>query len=140
MYHHAESTKKQIIGRKFLSAEKLNDHEIRILCEDGSFDVGVDGDCCSSSVFYDLIVPTQCVGEEIVDVLENSDDGWEKIRREPIVPDEEAFEKGWPNDEYGPDCLSIWDIVLKTKSGEILLRHINNSNGYYDGYTSYRFN
>lgn len=140
MYHHADSTKKKIIGRKFLSAKKLNDHEIRIVCEDGSFDVVIEGDCCSSSVFYDLIVPAQCVNEEIVDLLENDEDGWERIRRNPILSDEEVYKMGWSDDDYGFDYASIWDIVLKTKNGEILLRHANNSNGYYDGMTSYRFN
>lgn len=138
MYHHADSTKKQIIGRKFLSAEKLNDHEIRILCEDGSFDIGVEGDCCSSSVFYDLIVPQKCIGEEIEDVIEY--DCCDKIRREPVLSDDEVYKMGWPDGSYGFEYASIWDVILKTKSGEILLRHANDSNGYYDGMTYYRFN
>lgn len=140
MYHHLDSTKKKIIGRKFLSAEKLNDSAIRIICEDGSFDVLVEGDCCSSSMFYDLIIPPECIGEEIISLMERvDDDSWEKIRREPLLSDEEVFKKGFGKDSY-MECLSIWDIVLKTKSGEILLCHVNNSNGYYDGYTDYRFN
>lgn len=139
MLHHLNSTKKQIIGRKFLSAERLNDHEIRILCEDGSFDVGVEGDCCSDSVFYDLIIPPQSIGEEIIDILETGD-GWDKILREPILSEEEVYKMGWPDGECGFECASIWDIVIKTKSGEIILRHANNSNGYYDGMTYYRFN
>lgn len=142
MYHHLESTKKKIIGRKFLSAEKLNESTIRITCEDGSFDVLVEGDCCSHSVFYDLIVPPECVGEEIQELIERDDrgDGWgDRIRREPVLSDEEVFKKGFGEDSY-MDSLRVWDIVLKTKSGETLLRHVNNSNGYYDGMTDYRFN
>ena len=142
MYHHLESTQKKIIGRKFLSAEKLNDSTIRIVCEDGSFDVNVEGDCCSHSVFYDLVVPVECVGEEIKALIERDDDG-ARIRREPIRSNEEVFKKGFKKgfdeDSY-MDSLSIWDIILKTDSGEILLRHVNNSNGYYDGMTNYRFN
>jgi hypothetical protein len=140
MLHHHDSTKKQIIGRKFLSAERLNSHEIRIICEDGSFDVGVQGDCCSSSVFYDLIVPEKCVGEEILDVFGKYDDSYNKIIREPILSEEEVHKMGWPDSKYGFDSASIWDVILKTKSGEILLRHANDSNGYYDGDTYYRFN
>jgi len=138
MLHHLDSTKKQIIGRKFLAAEKLNNHEIRVVCEDGSFDVGVEGDCCSSSVFYDLIVPPECVGEEILDITEY--DSCDKTRREPILSDEEVYKMGWPESEYGFDCAKIWDVIISTKSGEILLRHANDSNGYYDGMTYYRFN
>lgn len=132
MLHHHDSTKKQIIGRKFLSAERLNDHEIRIICEDGSFDVGVEGDCCSSSVFYDLIVPEKCVGEEILDVEGKE---WDK---EPRLSEEEVYKMAWGEGSF--ESASIWDVVLKTKSGEILLRHANDSNGYYDGMTYYRFN
>lgn len=140
MYHHLESTQKKIIGRKFLSAEKLNDSSIQIICEDGSFDVTVDGDCCSSSVFYDLVVPPECVGEEIKSLIEGDDDGDRyRIRREPILSNEEVFKKGFGEVSY-MDSLSIWDIILKTNSGEILLRHVNNSNGYYDGMTVYKFN
>lgn len=142
MYHHLASTQKKIVGRKFLSAEKLNKSTIRIVCEDGSFDVTVHGDCCSSSVFYDLVVPPECVGEEIETLIETTDDGdgWgDRIHREPILPEEEVFKKGFGEDSY-MDCLRIWDIILRTKSGEILLRHVNNSNGYYDGETDYRFN
>lgn len=134
MLHHHDTTKKQIIGRKFLSAEKLNGHEIRIVCENGSFDVGVEGDCCSSSVFYDLIVPKECVGEEIADVIEH-DNSFDH-------PEEkEVYKMGFGGDgEYGFEEASIWDISFLTKSGKILLRHANNSNGYYDGMTYYRFN
>jgi hypothetical protein len=138
MFHHLDSTKKQIVGQKFLGAEKINDHEIRITHEGGSFDVGVEGDCCSDSVFYDLVIPSQCVGEEIIDLLENGD-GYDKVLREPLLSEDEVYKMGWPDGEYGFECASIWDIILRTKSGEILLRHANNSNGYYDGMTYYRF-
>ena len=132
MLHHHDSTKKQIIGRKFLSAEKRNDHTIQIVCEDGSFSVGVEGDCCSQSVFYDLVIPPECVGEEILDVIEHDSN--------PHPEEKEVYKMGFGDSEYGFDVASIWDITLWTKSGKILLRHANNSNGYYDGDTYYRFN
>lgn len=132
MYHHHDSTKKQIVGRKFLSAEKLNSSEIRVICEDGSFDVGVEGDCCSRSVFYDLIVPPECVGEEIIDCLDGDDN--------PHPEEAEVYKMGWGESDYGFECARIWDVALVTKSGKILLRHANDSNGYYDGMTYYRFN
>jgi hypothetical protein len=34
------------------------------------------------------------------------------------------------------ECLSIWDVIFKTKNGDVLLRHVNSSNGYYDGSVS----
>lgn len=132
MYHHLASTQKKIIGRKFLSAEKLNDSAIRIICEDGSFVVTVEGDCCSSSVFYDLLVPPECTGEEIETHTERE---W----LEPKLSEEEVYKMGW-GDGYGFECASIWDVSFGTKSGKILLRHANNSNGYYDGMTDYIFN
>lgn len=133
MYHHLASTSKQIVGRKFLSLNRISESEIRVICEDGSFTVSVDGDCCSCSVFYDMIVPQECVGEEIFEVVEGS---W----FEPKLPEDEVFALGWPDNKYGPECLSIWDVAFKTKSGVVLLRHVNDSNGYYDGMTSYNFN
>lgn len=138
MYHHLETTKKKIVGRRFISAEKIDKSSIKVICNDGEFTVDVQGDCCSSSRFYDLIIPKECIGEEIIDVMEGDDA--EKIRREPIISEESVYEMGWPEyPESSFECASIWDIVLKTKSGEVLLRHANDSNGYYDGYTSYTF-
>jgi hypothetical protein len=132
MYHHLDSTKKKIIGRKFLSAKKLNESTIRIICEDGSFDVLVEGDCCSRSVFYDLVVPPECVGEEIETHTEGE-------CLDPKLPEETVYKMGW-SDGDGFECARIWDVVFGTKSGKILLRHANDSNGYYDGMTNYRFN
>ena len=42
---------------------------------------------------------------------------------------------GWKvNTAY--ECLSIWDVKFQTTNGTIYLRHVNSSNGYYDGMVS----
>jgi len=133
MYHHHDTTKKKIIGRKFLGAEKTGDSSIVVKYEGGSFSVFVEGDCCSKSVFYDLIIPPECVGEEILDCTEYE---W----LDPKLTDEEVSMKGFGCSTSEWDCLKIWDVVIYTKSGKVLLRHVNSSNGYYNGMTSYDFN
>lgn len=131
MYHHHDTTKKQIIGKKFLGAKLLSENRAEILYDGGSFIVSVHGDCCSQSVFYDVVVPIECIGEEILDCAEGE---WE----EPHLPQETVYKMGF-KDDGSFECASIWDISFRTKSGKALIRHANDSNGYYDGMTSYDF-
>ena len=130
MFHHLPSTKKKIIGRTFNGASKTSISSIEVQCVEGNFTVSVQGDCCSSSVFYDLVIPTECIGEQIIDVIEGQQGA-------PILSESEVYKLGWGDGSF--DYASIWDVQLVTKSGAILLRHANDSNGYYDGETSYDF-
>jgi len=132
MYSYHEPLKKVIVGAKFKGITRTDAYALRIETDRGDIFVSVSGDCCSHSIFYDFVVPEECYGAEIIDF-----DEWD---RESNVPDDAYVDKkakelcgehGWDS-----DYLSIWDVVFKTKNGNVLLRHVNSSNGYYDGMVS----
>lgn len=132
MYSYHEPLKKKIVGAKLRGVFRTDTYSLRIETDRGNIFVSVEGDCCSHSIFYDFIVPEECYGAEIIDF-----DDWD---RESKVPDEayvtkKAEEVCGENNWYS-DCLSIWDVIFKTKNGDVLLRHVNSSNGYYDGMVS----
>lgn len=132
MYSYHEPLKKLIIGAKLQRVVRTDPDALRIETDRGNIFVSVSGDCCSHSIFYDFIVPEECYGAEIIDF-----DDWD---RESQVSDEDyvtkkAEEVCGENNWYS-DCLSIWDVVFKTTNGNVLLRHVNSSNGYYDGCVS----
>ena len=132
MYSYHASLKTKIIGAKLHGVFRTSTASLRIETDRGNIFVSVEGDCCSHSIFYDFIVPEECYGAEIIDI-----DDWD---RESKVLDEafvakKAEEVCGENNWYS-ECLSIWDVVFKTKNGDVLLRHVNSSNGYYDGMVS----
>jgi hypothetical protein len=133
MYSFNESLKKKIIGAKLRGVSRTAEDSLRIETDRGNIRVSVSGDCCSTSIFYDYIVPEECYGAEIIDF-----DDW---YRDGKVPDKayvnkKAEEVCGGEDHWFSDCLSIWDVIFKTKNGDALLRHVNSSNGYYDGVVS----
>lgn len=140
MLHHTDSTKKKIIGRALKSYKWLTEDEFQLKFTDGgSVKVSVQGDCCSTSVFYTAFFPPEVIGAEIIDVEET-----DAKQHDPDNPCEDSAEvakavsqAGWSLNDYS--TFRIWDIVFKTKKGDFLLRHINESNGYYDGMTNYIF-
>lgn len=132
MYSYHESLKKKIIGAKLRGVFRTSIASLRIETDRGNIFVSVEGFCCSDSIFYDFIVPEECYGAEITDF-----DEW---IREGNMPDEayvtkKAEEVCGENNWYS-DWLRVWDVIFKTKNGNVLLRHVNSSNGYYDGMVS----
>lgn len=93
--------------------------------------MSVDGACCSSSIFYDIVFPHECIGAEITGCSENVK-GQSENEASEIV---RARFPDWLSDT--PDSLSVWDVAFHTAKGDILVRHINESNGYYDGCLSF---
>jgi hypothetical protein len=134
MYHHFDSTKNKIIGRRFLTAVQTDTFAIKVETDKGDIAITVHGDCCSESRFYDLVIPEECYGAEIIDVNQN-------VNKYNNLSEDEVFKMAWPDQSFNQswEVLSIWDIEIVTKNGSILLRHVNNSNGYYDGMTDYIF-
>jgi hypothetical protein len=132
MYSYHEALKKKIVGSKLRGVSRTAEDSLRIETDRGNIRVSVSGDCCSTSIFYDFIVPEECYGTEIIDF-----DDW---NRDGKVPDEAYVDKKarevCGEDRWYSDCLSIWDVIFKTKNGDVLLRHVNSSNGYYDGCVS----
>lgn len=130
MYSYHEPLKKKINGAKLHGVYRTGVDTLRIETDRGNIRFSVCGDCCSTSIFYDFIVPEECYGAEIIDI-----DDW---NRDSKVPDEayvtkKAEEVCGGEDNWYSECLSIWDVIIKTKNGDVLLRHVNSSNGYYDG-------
>lgn len=132
MYFQDKTLQNKIHGAKFLGFTRKDESTIRITTDRGIISVNVSGDCCSHSIFYDVVVPEECFGAEIT--------GFDTWDRESQVPTEEQVNEkanaicghhGWSS-----ECLSIWDVKFQTTNGTIYLRHVNSSNGYYDGMVS----
>ncbi len=131
MYHHLDSTKKQFIGKCIRSIVRKSNSSFLIEFTDYTkLRLSVSGDCCSRSIFYDLVLPSSCIGVEITDIREGVDG-----ESQPEVI--EKLKEFWDEEEY--ECLRIWDVVFETNGGPILFRHVNESNGYYDGDTTYEY-
>jgi hypothetical protein len=142
MRHHLDSTKRKMLGKTLESLTRRSDCEVDIRFTDGTaWTVSVEGDCCSYSVFY-AIDPGDAIGGELLDIVEG---GYpESLLSATTADDEETALKRVRQENISvsqfenPYCLSIWNVVLRTTTGMALIRHINDSNGYYDGLTGYR--
>ena len=129
MTHHLASTIKPLLGKVF-SRVKAGD-PATVFFEDGTnVVVEIIGGCCSSSYIYDVIIEGQPVGTVLLDIIEHDT---ASPQPEPTETAKKVF--GSEGEE-----LSQWDIRFKFEGGSVLVRHINDSNGYYDGDTSYTIN
>ena len=139
MYHHLDSTKKPFIGKTLKSIVRSADDAAVVEFEDGTkVEISVVGDCCSHSIFYEIEMPETLIGSTLEDIIEREYGG--ESEAELTADDEStALKKVEASGiDFSPECNSVWNVVLKTDRGNALLRHINASNGYYDGCTSYR--
>jgi len=129
MLHHQDTTNNKIVGRSFSGWKRIDEDTIEFSFADGGkMHLEVTGGCCSTSHFYDVVFPDDCINSEILKVAqEGSEENWEKSGYENPGEDEWADDYKW------------WDVVFITKAGKIHVKHVNRSNGYYDGYTDYRF-
>jgi hypothetical protein len=148
MYHHLETTKKQFIGKTLESITEISpsidfDDAVLIKFGDGTkLKLSVKGSCCSLSVFYEIVMPDELKGAILEDIIEGSgyDNGC--LSKTTADSEEVALSKckakgiEIDKDNYD-DAFSVWNIVLKTNRGLALIRHLNISNGYYDGGTYY---
>lgn len=127
MKQYTPQTIKPLIGKTIKSAI-LKDADVVIGFEDGTFVIcQVEGDCCSSSAYYDIAFEGdwQAPLIEVIEHAYNNEDGVAIAQRI------------W---HYDGDELRLWNVVFKTANGAVILKHINDSNGYYDGMTSYAIN
>ncbi len=132
MTHHLPSTVKPLIGKTIQSANRTASHAAVIQFSDNTeLAIFVLGDCCSRSLFYAIEVPDDITGATLEDITEYV---------KPIGTVEEIGIKAQLVDpNFYLEELKVWDIVIATSKGPIKLCHINSSNGYYDGYTEYKF-
>jgi hypothetical protein len=127
MWHHAPTTEKQFLGRKLTSIVRISDSAVEFTFDDGcKSSLSVEGDCCSSSIFYAFDFPASCRGAEITGIEERLSGDSEEIAVQ-------LLREHYP--DFYLECLSIWDVVIHTTGGDIRIKHINSSNGYYDGGT-----
>lgn len=101
--------------------------------------LSIDGDCCSHSIIYEIDISDDIKGSIIEDLSEG---GWneDSLSTETADTESVALEKIKQSGiEFFPEENRIWNVVLKTNKGNALIRHANSSNGYYDGYTNYKF-
>ena len=138
MYHHLDTTKKAFVGKTLESITRVDDSSVLIEFGDGTkLKLGVDGDCCSTSIFYEIEMPESLKGATLEDIIEGE---WKPDSELNKLADSEevalAKIKAAGIDFY-PEVNSVWNVVLKTNRGNALVRHINSSNGYYDGCTWY---
>lgn len=138
MLQHLDTAIKPFIGKQLKSITRLSDAEVLVDFEDGTgLKVSVDGDCCSHSIFYEIEMPSELVGATLEDV---SGSGWDEDSLSNSTADDEitAIEKVKAGGfDFSPEENSVWNVVLKTNKGNALIRHINASNGYYNGYVTF---
>lgn len=139
MYHHLDSTKKQFIGKTLKSITRVADDAALVEFEDGTkVEISVVGECCSHSIFYEIEMPETLLGSTLEDIIER-EYGDESEAERTADNEATALEKVKQSGvDFYPECNKVWNVVLKTDRGNALLRHINSSNGYYDGCTLYR--
>ena len=138
MYHHLDTTKNPLIGKTLKAITRVSDSVVCVEFDDAKVEISVDGDCCSHSIFYAIEMPETLIGATLEDIEEKS---YEEYSLSKTTVDDEAvaLEKVKASGiEFSPEENSVWNVVLKTNRGNALIRHINSSNGYYDGSTTYR--
>lgn len=138
MYHHIETTKKQLVGKTLEGISRIDDSTVMIEFGDGSrCKLSVSGNGYSHSIFYEIEMPEHLKGATLKDIEES---GWRDESESKLTSDTEevALEKVKASGiEFWPYDNKIWNVVLITNRGNALIRHINSSNGYYDGSTCY---
>lgn len=135
MFYPYKTLESKIHGARFIGYERINENNIQLKTNRGNINVHVEGDCCSHSIFYDVVVPEECYGAEITHY-----DWYDRNNDQNKMPTEEQVNekaiKVCGELHWYSECLSIWDVKFQTTNGTIYLRHVNSSNGYYDGMVS----
>lgn len=126
MIQHTPTTIKPLLG-KIIDRALLKDGDVIISFSDGSsVFCTVQGDCCSRSTYYDLEFRGDWRGPlvEVEEYCDNNDN------------ENEAYKKAWDDNGSG-EVLKLWNVEFRTENGAVILKHINDSNGYYNGMTGY---
>lgn len=116
---------KNLIGRA-LERVSLDEPktDLALIFKDGSrqeFDV--EGDCCSRSWIEHLELPGDVDGAVITGVEDSA----------PVTQDHDQHDE-----DYGGDCINVYNTVFHTDRGDIVVEYRNSSNGYYGGWLQAR--
>ena len=122
----------KLVGKK-VKRVFFNEDNLKFETEDGNFTYGVEGDCCSSSYFYDFY--------GVKNLLNNG--AITEVKEVDLHPDDIAKTKGdWSTEKdrkYEDDSIQVYGYQLTTISpefGEVtsVVSFRNYSNGYYGGW------
>jgi hypothetical protein len=124
-----DNTMNELVGRTIRSVE-VNDDEtlLRFQCDEGPVTFEVEGDCCSSSWFADLVGYDALIGRPVV-----------KTREVELVEGEKA-PRGIPttglltaSGRSRQEDDKIYGYVIITDRGRCTIAFRNSSNGWYGG-------
>lgn len=120
MYH--DELLNRLIGKK-VTHIYMNEACLKFSTDEGDIAFGVEGDCCSKSVFYDFY--------GVKKLLQN---GKIKSVREIELTDDDKDRKS----QYSDDCIQIYGVEMVTEDKEFgdvtsVFSFRNYSNGYYGG-------
>lgn len=107
----------------------MNEEDLKFVTDRGNIVLGVDGDCCSQSVFYDFYgVKKLLAGNVIVSIKE--------IELHPSDLKETTY--GEEDKKSYQECISVYGyeiVTLDPVLGEVtsVFSFRNYSNGYYGG-------
>lgn len=137
MKHYLPETLKPLVGKTLSAIDREAIDSVIITFGDGHrVRLSVEGDCCSTSIFYEIDADA-ALGGALMDIDES---GWMEDSLSVTTADSEdvALAKiAAAGLDFYPEENSVWNVVLVTDKGNALIRHINSSNGYYDGTTNY---
>ena len=137
MKHYLPETIKPLVGKTIFSIDREAIDSVIITFGDGHrVRLSVEGDCCSTSIFYE-IEAAAALGGVLMDIDESA---WreESLSKSTADTEDVALAKIAASGlNFSPEENSVWNVVFVTDKGNALIRHINSSNGYYEGSTKY---
>jgi hypothetical protein len=103
------------IRGRTIHAVYISDDKVYLTLEldDGYAHFWVDGDCCSNTWIESVQLPALGMGGIIAEIIEH-----------PTFEDAASTED---------DCVQVYQTILVTTMGEMMVEYRNASNGYYGG-------
>ena len=117
----------QLIG-KTIQRVFINESYLKFVTNEGDFCFGVEGECCSSSIFYDFFGVKNLIGSKVSSVAEIE-----------LIPGDISEDGDYLKDQKGEDnSIEVYGYKINaenSKWGEItaVFSFRNYSNGYYGG-------
>lgn len=127
---------KEIIGTKITNIF-FNEDYLRFKTDKGDFTYEVDGDCCSTSVFYDFFGVKKLLENGAVTEVEEI-----AIHPKDIVTTKESeWYTSQKDNKRSDEDIKVYGFAITTISEEFgemtsVVSFRNYSNGYYGGYLS----
>lgn len=150
--YYSENLINKLKGQRVISVTRIKNDTFEIKTDKATVKLSVSGDCCSHSVFYDLV--DIGIGGEILEIDTRRDAGFDTKNEYESTLDRETgdykFKSADKNMEHAiqlaqdqgfglQEFLSFWDVVITTTKGDIIIKHVNGSNGYYDGELNWNY-